>query len=208
MRFHHPLSYILDNRIKVDILRFLVRTGAEWNGREVAKELGISPAACHKSLKSLYHEGIIQLRATGNTHLYRLNRKHRLVVGILAPLFSREIGILDGLTRTITGHLKRNNRYFISLALFGSILRGQEKPASDIDLLVIIKSDSERSKAEGVIGELGNHIVRTTGNTLSGYMLTVGEFRRKYRKGLPIIRGVVRSHKLIRGKALSDLLRK
>lgn len=206
MRFHKPLSYILDNRIKVDILRFLVKTGAEWNGREIAKELKISPAACHKALKNLYQEGIISLKAIGRTHLYKLNHSRLIVQNLLKPVFKYEMRSVGNLAHFINQKTRKYaSRYFISLALFGSVLTGKEKPDSDIDLLVIIRHSAERQKAEDLLSDLGDLLAIKTGNTLSPYIQTLNEFRLKHKKRVMVIKSIADSHLLIWGKPIKDL---
>lgn len=206
MRFHQPLSYILDNRIKVDILRFLLKTAAEWSGREIAKELKISPAACHKALKSLYYEGIVFLRAVSHTHLYRLNQQHLITQNFLKPLFQQELQGVNNLISLINLKVKRVDAGIISLALFGSILAGKEKPHSDIDLLVIVKRETDKPKTEKLLSELDSLLTVKTGNILSPYIQTVEEFRRKHKRGLSVIKNIINSHLLIRGKPVRDLL--
>ena len=44
MRVHDPLDKILNNEVKVKILRFLCKTEAEWSGRQIAQEIKVSPA--------------------------------------------------------------------------------------------------------------------------------------------------------------------
>jgi predicted nucleotidyltransferase/biotin operon repressor len=191
----------------VDILRFLAKTGAEWNGREIARELKISPAACHKALKGLYQEGVLSLKAIGRTHLYKLNQGHLMVQNLLAPLFKHEIKGVDILVHLINQKIKGyGSGYFVSLALFGSILTGKEKPDSDIDLLVIIKRSADRQKSEVFMDELGKFLAIKTGNTLSPYLQTAEEFRLKYKKKVKIVNAIANSHLLIRGKPVKDLL--
>jgi len=63
MRVHDPLNKILNNEVKVKILRFLCRTEAEWSGRQIAQELKVSPAAAHKALRELNKRGHFCLEA-------------------------------------------------------------------------------------------------------------------------------------------------
>lgn len=209
MRYYRPLNYILGNSIKIDIIRFLVKTSAEWSGREIAKELKTSPAACHKALKSLYREGILLLRTTGNTYLYRLNPNHLIVKKQLQPLFRWELRSVKNLADLITAKIKKfSPRYFVSVALFGSIIRHQEKPDSDIDLLVLIKTPGNKPKVEWLMNKLGNFLSSNTGNRLAPYILSVTEFRQKYKKRLPVVKNIAKSHYLVSGKPLETWLAK
>lgn len=63
MRFTKPLDAILNTEVKTRILRFLCKTNAEWNGSQIAKEIGITPAAAHAALSALYREGVLEFYA-------------------------------------------------------------------------------------------------------------------------------------------------
>ena len=90
MRVHNPLDKILSKETKVKILRFLCKTEAEWSGRQIAKEIKVSPAACHKALRELNNEGALLLRGIGKSNLYSLNKENLIVSDLLKPLY-REI---------------------------------------------------------------------------------------------------------------------
>ena len=104
MRITKPLDSILNTEAKMKILRFLCRTGAEWNGSQIAKEIGMTPAASHSALNELVKEGIILMRNMGNTHVYNLKEDNYIVSDLLKPLFSKE----DKALSVIGGIIKRN----------------------------------------------------------------------------------------------------
>jgi predicted transcriptional regulator len=83
MKISDPLDKILDNETKIKILRFLVRTNAQWNGRQIAKEIGVTPATAHKALHGLHKGGVVILQNVGRTHIYNLNDNNYLVANLL-----------------------------------------------------------------------------------------------------------------------------
>mgnify|MGYP001084750544 CR=1 FL=1 len=85
MRVHDPLDKILNNEVKIKILRFLCKTEAEWSGRQIAQEMKVSPAACHKALRELNNEGALLLRSVGRSYLYRLNKENLSLIHISEP---------------------------------------------------------------------------------------------------------------------------
>ncbi|MCD5401362.1 winged helix-turn-helix domain-containing protein, partial [candidate division NPL-UPA2 bacterium] len=87
MRVHDPLDKILNNEVKVKILRFLCRAEAEWSGRQIAREIKVSPAACHKALRELNNERALLLRSIGKSHLYCLNKENLIISELLKPLY-------------------------------------------------------------------------------------------------------------------------
>ena len=208
MKLTNPLDKILDNEAKVRILRFLVKTNAEWNGRQIAKEIGASPATTHKALQSLNREGVLLLRNVGKTHVYTLNQGNFTVTDMLKPLFSRENKILEYILNTIRRKISVSGirRDIISIALFGSLSSYRDHPASDIDLIVIVKNAKIKPLAELIFEDIGKKISKKFGNNLSPYINSELEFKSKYRKGLSVIKSILKSHRIIIGKALEKII--
>ena len=208
MKFTKPLDKILNTEAKVRILRFLCRTGAQWNGSQIAKEIGITPAATHTALRALQKEGVLSLRNMGKTHVYSLNEGSFLVADLLKPLFSKE----DDSLNTIVALLRRKitsskaGKGIISAAIFGSVSSRQESPMSDIDLVVVVEDAGIKPMAERLLAEIDEKISRQFGNTLAPYVNTRAEFKAKHEKGLAIIKNILKTHRLIYGERLRSLL--
>jgi predicted nucleotidyltransferase len=202
MKLTNPLDKILDNETKVKILRFLFKTNAEWNGRQIAKEIGSSPATTHKALQSLNREGVLLLRNVGKTHVYTLNESNFTVTDMLKPLFSRENKILERILNTIRRKISASSikRDIVSIVLFGSVISHKDHPASDIDLIVIVKNAKIKPQVELIFEDIGKKISKEFGNTLSPYLNTELEFKSKYKKGLQVMKSILKSHRLIYGE--------
>lgn len=144
----------------------------------------------------------------GKTHVYSLKEDSFLVSNLLKPLFTKEDKILD----TIIGLIKRKISGFkvkkdiASVAIFGSVNIRQDRPTSDIDLVVIVENTKAKPAIERLFGELDERISREFGNTLSPYINTLTEFKVKHKKGLAIIKNILKSHNLIYGERLESLL--
>jgi len=208
MKITNPLDRILDNEAKVKILRFLFKTNAEWNGRQIAKEIGSSPATTHKALQGLNKQDVLLLRNVGKTHVYTLNEGNFTVTAMLRPLFGRENKILKYILNTIRRRISVSGigKDIVSIALFGSVGSRRDHPASDIDLMVIVKNIKIKPKAELILEEIGKKISQEFGNTLSPYINTESEFKSKSKKGLKVIKNILKSHKLIYGKPLEKII--
>ena len=208
MKITHPLNNILDNEAKVRILRFLCRTGAHWNGRQIAKEIGVTPATAHKALQGLYSEGVLSLHNIGKTHVYSLNGANSVVSGMLKPLFAKEGRVLDDIIGIIQRRIASSSarKSIISAALFGSIKTGQDHAASDIDIAVIVETAAAKAAAERLFEDMDKKISGQFGNTLSPYINTKTEFRAKHKKGLAVVKSIIKSHKVIYGKELNIIL--
>ena len=205
MKFTKPLDTILNTEAKTRILRFLCRTSAEWNGNQIAREIGVSAPATHNALSSLYKEGVLQLRNMGNTHIYSLKQDSFLVSSLLKPLFTKEDELLD----TVIDMIKRKisvskaKKEILSVALFGSTSLHQERPTSDIDIAVIAKA---KNTIERLFEQIDAKVSKEFGNTISTYINTQAEFRAKHKHGLAVVKNILKSYKLIYGKRLENLL--
>jgi len=207
MRVHDPLDKILNNEVKVKILRFLCKTEAEWSGRQIAQEMKVSPAACHKALRELNNEGALLLRSVGRSYLYRLNKENIIISELLKPLYERESKIPDDVYRAIVRNISSLVIDDIaSIAVFGSMKKGKERSTSDIDLLVLVRKPEDKRKVEEDFGKVNEKVVGKFGNTVSSYIQTVEEFKLKYKRGLALVKNILKSHKLLFGKPLEDLL--
>lgn len=208
MKFTKPLDEILNTKAKIRILRFLCRTNAEWNGSQIAKEIKITPAATHTALRVLQKEGLLTLRNMGKTHVYSLKEGSFLVSNLLKPLFTKEGHILDTvialIKRKVSG--SRVKRDITSVALFGSVSASREHPTSDIDLVVVVENAKAKSVVERLFEVVDERISKQFGNILSPYVNTRNEFKAKHKKGLAVIKNILKTYKLIYGERLEELL--
>jgi predicted nucleotidyltransferase len=208
MKISSPLDKILDSEAKVKILRFLVKTNAQWNGRQIAKEVGVTPATAHKALHSLHKEGAVILRNVGRTHIYNLNGNNYLAAELLKPLFAKEDKVLNSIIAIIKRKIGASdiNKDIVSVVLFGSVKLRKDRPTSDIDLAVIARNKKTRKEAENLFEKIDKKISLEFGNTISPYINTESEFRSKHKKGLAIIKNILKANTLVYGKEIQTIL--
>lgn len=208
MKFTKPLDEILNTEAKIRILRFLCRTNAEWNGSQIAKEIEITPAATHAALRALQEEGVLTLRNMGRAYVYSLKENSFLVSNLLKPLFTKEYHILDTIIALIKRKISSSKvrEDIITVALFGSVSVRQERPVSDIDLVVIVGNAGIKPVVERLFGEIDGKISKQFGNTLSLYINTRSEFKLKHKRGLAVVKNILRTYRLICGERLENLL--
>lgn len=208
MKITKPLDKILNTETKTKILRFLCRTGAEWNGSQIAKEMGVTPAASHSALNELVKEGIIIMRNMGNSHVYTLNNGNYIVSDMLMPLFLKEDATLSKIIGIIKRNLASSNikNNILNVSLFGSVNVRQDHPTSDIDLAVIVSDAGIKAKAEKLFEKIDEKISRKFGNTISPYINTRSEFKTKRNKKLEVIKSILKSPTLIYGENIERVL--
>ncbi len=207
MRIHQPLNKILNNETKVKVLRFLYSNDIEWSGRRIAREIQISPATCHKALQELYSEGILLLRNVGKTYLYQFNHDNYVAKELLYPLFKKEESLLKVISRLLRDEFSEKvKERIVSIALFGSVEKREDRPDSDLDLLVLVIRAKDKEKVEKAFDNLNEKTMRLFGKIVSPYIESVSGFRRKHKQGLPVVKEIVQSHKLISGKSLREVI--
>lgn len=209
MRLNRPLDKVLNNEIKVQALRIFSRNPGEMSGRQIARMTGTTPKTAHEILQDLLYEGVLAMRAVGKTHLFRLNEGQVVVKDVLRPLFAAEEILSERLFDMIRTAVKKSRLKddIISIAVFGSVHAKTERPASDVDLLVIVKTAEFKPGAEAFFSDLDQKISSQWGNLISPYVNTLAEFRSKAQKKTGAVPDILKSYQLIYGDRLEKFLR-
>ena len=208
MRFKQPFDTILDSTAKVRILRFFCRKGGTWSGNRIAAEVGINPMTAHRALRELRQSTLFQVQKIGNSLAYSLRDQHVLVREVLRPFFDREAGLRNRISELLTGALKGGEKAkVITVALYGSVARGEERPTSDVDLLVLVESERAKRRVADALDRFCERALKEFGNVPTPYVNTLAEARRKIQRGLPVFQNILKEHRVILGKPLKEALR-
>jgi DNA-binding transcriptional ArsR family regulator len=100
--------------------------------REIARGARISASSLQRDLKALAGAGIIERQEDGRQVYYQANAKSP-VFGELKGIVTKTVGVADFVRDVLRPHEKHIRAAFI----YGSIAKGTEAGASDIDLLVV-----------------------------------------------------------------------
>ena len=123
---------------KLNILKiFLEEPTREFNVREVARLLKISPATASKELKEFVRQGLLKERKERLLKLYRANLESDLY---------RDIKIFYNIRKLKdSGLLEELNKFYLkpTIVLFGSCAFGLDTETSDFDLLIISEKTKE-----------------------------------------------------------------
>lgn len=207
MKIHNALDNILNSESKLKILRQLHKTGEESSGRQIAKEIGVSPAACHKYLQELYIQKVLAFRIIGNNHLYSLNNRNIIVDTIVKDIFQKESELPATLGKMILEGINKEIKVkIVSIAIFGSISKKTEKPSSDIDLLMVVKDKKDIEEIEEMIYKVSEAVSNKYGSSISPYIQAMNDFKKKYAVKMPVIMDIMSSHLLIMGIPLERLV--
>ncbi|MBU2572482.1 MAG: nucleotidyltransferase domain-containing protein [Elusimicrobia bacterium] len=199
---------LLNQKSPALVLRFLWKSRAEWSGREIARQTGLSAPACHQALKQLDARGLALFRRVSNVHLYKINSGNYLVEHVFGPLFETEAALPGQVLNTIKKFLTDypENKKLLSVVIFGSMATGHERLNSDLDLLVVAQDGSSAKDIEQRIQDLRTLVYRRFSIPLSPYIQQLAEIKAKYKQKLPLILKILKEGQGIYGKDLKELL--
>ena len=110
----------------------LLHPDESFHVREMARQTGTSAGTLHKELARLAQAGLLLREEQGNQVRYRANRE--------CPVFPELAGLFrktTGLAVTLADALQPLGDHVALAIVFGSVARGEENAASDIDLLLV-----------------------------------------------------------------------
>lgn len=204
MLLNRPLDDIFGQYSKVRILRFLVNVQTQLNGREIAKNTGLSHVKVHTAMKDLNRHGIVHMRSMGKSLVYWLNEDHFLIKEIIRPAFEKENDIFEHITGIIVKKIKSVR--LLSVILFGSFAKGGASADSDIDMAIICSSVKNKSLVMQELSEAEKKITALFGNHLAGVLFGIDEFQKKFKRGDRFLKEIARTGKVIYGKSIAELI--
>ena len=156
----------------------------------------------HRALSELVEENLVARRVAGRAYLYRLVLRS-YSAKLVAPLFRDGDSPMEGLARLLGKKLEASP--VASANLYGSVVRGEEKPDSDIDIYLVLRRESDRGRVEVLVSELNRLVQALFGNRLSPMVKTLEEARRAYRGRRSLELAVESEGRLLTGLPLREL---
>lgn len=203
MLLDRPLDDIFGQYSKVKILRFLVKSQAQLNGREIAKNVGLSHVKAHTALKDLTKQGVVTMRSVGSSLVYWLNEEHFLVKEIIRPAFEKEDGVFGHLARLILKEISAPKP--LNIILFGSFVKGNASAGSDIDVVIVYPRSKNKTVISKELSAAEKKITLFFGNHLASAPFSINEFQNKLKKKDDFITEIIRTGRVIYGKSISEL---
>lgn len=195
MSYYNKLSVeLLGDRNQVEVLRFLYRNRPNrFSQRQMSNALNIPPATISRTCKKIEVLNIVVHNNIGKSILYHFDGESYIAKRILVPVFENEENFFCDLIKDIMSTLNRELAKCIKeIVLFGSILRDEDTPASDIDLAIVIKSATALTRTTTLmhnrIEEIEKHFIHESVKRdipLDIHMFLEGE-KRKNKKGISL----------------------
>jgi len=180
------LEALFTSRARVAVLQLLIlNSPSRYYLRQIASLTGLPVRAVQREVVRLEAAGLLTETEEGNRKYYSADRQ--------APIFAELRGLLlktVGLGGLLEIYIEER-RDSISVAfLFGSIARGTDNAASDIDLLVI--GDVTGREMAGLLSSP----TRTLGREVNVVTMTEAEFKKKVVEGNPFVTEVLQEPKI------------
>jgi len=179
MNFHGSMLDILTSRTRVKIIRFLLTHEASMSEREIASILKVSHMSVNRTMRVLEEAHFCSYVSVGKSHVWKVNRSS-YAYKALSVLITGVTAIktpMNDLKATLSKQLSAD--MIQKAVLFGSVSKGAERPGSDIDIFLMVKSSRDKERLAPLIEKLSDACFEAYGNRLIPYILTEQEMRQK-----------------------------
>lgn len=186
------LDAAIGSAAKVRILRALLPLTSFVSGNEARMLAGIrSKSGMRAALSDLTNLGILERSQTRRIQLFRINRNHDLVEP-LTTLFQAEAERISRLGQALQGILDGGavRMHTLSIILFGSNARGDARPESDVDLLVVAGEENSVERVQDVLIAATTDLQRRFGLRIAPYVLARDRVQERFRDGDPLMQNI------------------
>ena len=169
------LEGVFGTKARVTLLRRLSRESQPLTARQLAELTGLNHRTVVEALDPLEHMGVVEKRHAGPSYLYSLARENLIAQRIVLPALDAECGLPSALREEIVALF---GPPALSIVLFGSMARGEEKRDSDVDVLVVMADEEGCAEMEGRALDAGHSFFKRFGRPLSVHCVTLHDAQR------------------------------
>lgn len=156
-----------------------------YHVREIARLTDTNAGTLHKELARLAAAGLLIREQVGNQVRYGANRRCPIFED-LANILRKTSGIADVIADALSGIAK----HIRAALIFGSVARGEERPGSDVDLLIV--GNVSFAQAVKALQEARERI----GREINPVVMTEEEFGRKLTGSDPFLCGLLAGERI------------
>lgn len=172
MRTTKTLDALFPKTRQAVLSTLLLHGQRSWYLHELAAHLRVRPSSLQRELSRLTDAGILIRRRHGNRIYYQVDESCPLLVD-LRGLLAKTVGLVDVLRAALEPFQASIKYAFV----YGSVARGEEASASDIDLLIV----GQVGLAE--VAPALRQAEQQLGRPVNPSMYSLGEFSKKMRAG-------------------------
>lgn len=194
-----PLEAVFGSA-RARVLDALLTVDDALSVRHLAELAETSASTASAALSALEAIGLVSHTEVGRSHLYRINREHALVPGLLEVLTTAQDLdglLLERLRQALGGPPPR------AVILFGSEVRGEGGPDSDLDVLVVGSDDGEIDEWRDARPQAEAALTRLIGRRVH-LALAPRPTRREAQTGF--WRNILREGRVLQGLELQELV--
>jgi len=211
MQISRAISAVIPS-LEGSTLAVLARTTAPLTAPTIAR-LAASGTyhGIRKVLLRLVESGVVSEVIAGPHVLYAANREHILwpsLEALLVTADSAQLTLADRLAAAVRRSLAAIERDAddLTIALFGSVARGDDTPESDVDLLAIFVDDFDEVHSQQLLDEISRDVTAWTGNACNIYSISRAELQRLVLAKDPIVASWETDARTICGPELQPLI--
>jgi predicted nucleotidyltransferase len=155
---------ILGTRSRVAVLRVLAHVAVPLSIRQIAVQAGVSHVSAMTALEPLVRHGVVGSSVAGRSRVHWLERRNVITRDVVLPLFEAEDRSGEALIETLRALMPAELE---AAVLYGGYARGDMRPDSDIDVLVVARDQQAVDAALDELDAAAAEINAATGATVS-----------------------------------------
>lgn len=200
MQFHNYLETLVGSKTSVRLVQALLKyPGRVFTVRKLADAAKVSASEAAAIVQQLEKYGVLKIQPVGKSYLLTLNEDSYILDKILRPMIKAEKDTLHALVFALKENLRGNT--IKSACLFGSVAARQERPDSDIDLLVI---SDDFDAATALVAKAQEKVSLLFNSQLSALIMTQKELAKK--KDDRLVQSILGNYITVAGIELKELL--
>ena len=153
--------------------------------REIARATGKAPGTLLRELNRLADAGVLIRKPVGNQVHFQADTRCA-IYDDLRNLLKKTVGVVDVLREALAPLADKIDAAFV----YGSVARGDERPGSDLDLMII--GEAKFADVVQALGQAQDALRRE----INPHPFPAREFRRKVAAGEPFLERVLADKKL------------
>ncbi len=167
---------MFSSKVKIAVMKLMcLSPERKYSGREMARLLNQSASRVLEVLELFRKNAVVNKETVGRASQWGLN-KESIVVEEVSSLINVERKIYMELKSRIYETLIRE-KSIQKVVPYGSVARKREKPESDIDVFILVKTKKDKELAAELVGKLNKYLLPRYGNVISELIYSEREWK-------------------------------